>query len=87
MRAKRPGGGPRDAVAGFHLRNGALVQNVHAGADLSDRGMAQSRGVMVNYLYDLERITENHEAFAGEARIVAAPEIEKLADLPLPAKH
>lgn len=87
LRAKRPGGGPRDAVAGFHLRNGALVQNVHAGADLSDRGMAQSRGVMVNYLYDLERITENHEAFAGEARIVAAPEIEKLADLPLPAKH
>jgi len=41
---------------------------------------------MVNYLYDLGKITENHEAFANDGRIVAATELEKLAAQPLPVE-
>ncbi|MYA89732.1 MAG: decarboxylase, partial [Boseongicola sp. SB0662_bin_57] len=51
--AKGPDGLPLDPVARFHLGNGALVHAIHSDADLSDTGIAQSSGVMVNYLYDL----------------------------------
>ncbi|MEM7525708.1 MAG: malonyl-CoA decarboxylase family protein, partial [Pseudomonadota bacterium] len=78
-RAKGRGGAPRDPVARFHLGNGALVHDVHAGADISDRGMAQSRGAMVNYLYDPARIAENHEAFAADGAVVAAKAVSQLA--------
>ncbi len=85
VHAKRPNGTPLDPVARFHLKNGASVLNVHAGADTSARGVEQSHGAMVNYHYDLKRVTENHELFAQDARVVAATEIEKLAAQPLPA--
>jgi malonyl-CoA decarboxylase len=57
---------PADPVARFHLGNGASLHQVHSGADQSEKGMAQSRGVMVNYLYDLSNIESNHEKFAVE---------------------
>lgn len=57
---------PADPVARFHLGNGASLHQVHTGADQSEKGMAQSRGVMVNYLYDLSNIESNHEKFAVE---------------------
>ncbi len=77
--ARRTNGAPRDPVARFHLGNGALVHKVHAGADLSDKGMAQSGGVMVNYLYDLARVSQNHEHFAASHRIAASSEIRAQA--------
>src|SRR5690606_25879606 len=49
--AKDGAGRPLDPVARFHLSNGAELHRIHAGADLSERGLAQSHGVMVNYLY------------------------------------
>jgi malonyl-CoA decarboxylase len=48
--AKRGNGSPYDPVARFHLGNGAQIHAVHAGADLSANGVAQSGGAMVNYL-------------------------------------
>jgi malonyl-CoA decarboxylase len=84
LSAKRGNGTPLDPVARFHLKNGASVHDLHAGADLSARGLDQSGGAMVNYLYDLDRVTENHEAFAGAARVIASPEIKKLAATALP---
>lgn len=77
--AKRPGGLPRDPVARFHLKNGASVHDVHAKADLSPNGLAQSGGAMVNYLYDLSRITENHEAFVTHQKVAASSQIRNLA--------
>ncbi|MBV0912408.1 malonyl-CoA decarboxylase domain-containing protein [Anianabacter salinae] len=77
--AKREGGLPRDPVARFHLNNGASVHEVHARADLSANGLAQSAGAMVNYLYDLDRITENHEAFAKNQVITASAQLRALA--------
>ncbi|MCA1284253.1 malonyl-CoA decarboxylase [Salipiger bermudensis] len=77
--ARRPNGAPQDPVARFHLGNGALVHKVHARADTSDKGMAQSGGLMVNYLYDLARVSQNHEHFAASYQIAASPEIRSQA--------
>lgn len=52
-------GVPADPVARFHLGNGACVERVNWGADLSRKGRAQSCGVMVNYLYVPEALDDN----------------------------
>ena len=76
--AKRPNGEPRDPVARFHLGNGASLHAVHAGADLSEKGQRQSAGVMVNYLYDLRKLSENHDKFAKQATIAASADVRAL---------
>jgi malonyl-CoA decarboxylase len=59
-----------DPVARFHLNNGARLERVNVTADLSKKGLKQSCGAMVNYLYDLEEIESNHESFvAGEVSV------------------
>ncbi len=52
-----------DSVAGFHLSNGATLHQVNWAADLSKKGLQQSAGLMVNYLYELDKVEEQHEAF------------------------
>ena len=79
LHAKRGGGQPLDPVARFHLGNGAIVHRVHADADTSDKGRAQSAGTMVNYLYDLGKIAQNHERFATTQEVVASAEVKSLA--------
>jgi malonyl-CoA decarboxylase len=79
LNSKNHSGHPRDAVARFHLNNGALVAVVHANADMSKNGMAQSCGVMVNYRYDLLRISEHHEAFANKQTVVSERSVKALA--------
>ena len=79
LNAKHHRGQPHDPVARFHLNNGALVGAVHANADKSKNGMAQSCGVMVNYRYDLSRISENHEAFANQQTVIAEKSVKTLA--------
>ena len=70
--AKRGDGKPMDPVARFHLGNGAEIHEVHVQADLSDNGRDQSRGAMVNYLYDLSRTEQTHEDFALRGKIAAS---------------
>ena len=79
LNAKASNGAPYDPVARFHLGNGAMVHAIHANADSSDKGQAQSGGVMVNYLYDLSKIVRNHERFAADYMITATPAIRALA--------
>ena len=79
LTAKRPDGLPLDPVARFHLGNGAEVHALHAGADTSEKGLRQSAGAMVNYLYDLEKVTQNHERFAASHDIAASSEVSSLA--------
>ena len=79
LEAKRPDGMPFDPVARFHLGNGAMVHAVHAGADVSENGMAQSNGAMVNYLYDLSKVTTNHEQFVAEKIVIASPDVRTLS--------
>jgi malonyl-CoA decarboxylase len=52
-----------DPVARFHLDNGARLERLNALGDLSSKGVRQSFGLMVNYLYDLGRIETHHEKF------------------------
>ena len=80
LEAKHRTGQPLDPVARFHLNNGAFVEAVHADADISANGMAQSCGVMVNYRYDLNKISTNHEAYANQQSVVAGKAVRALAD-------
>lgn len=80
LRARRPHGSAHDPVAHFHLGNGATLHRVHAAADLSPNGRANSWGVMVNYLYDGSSIEANHQAYATDHTISASAEVRKLAD-------
>ena len=70
---------PLDPVARFHLGNGAIVEKVHVEADNSENGKSQSLGCMVNYLYDLEQVTKNHEEFVSEGKVMASREVKNLA--------
>jgi len=78
MSAKRSDDMPLDPVARFHLGNGAQIHAVHADADTSEKGIAQSAGTMVNYLYDLNKVAQNHERFATAKEITASAEIRNL---------
>lgn len=80
LKAKRRDGTPVDPVARFHLGNGAMVHAVHENADISDNGMAQSNGIMVNYLYDLAQIAANHEQFIGEKNVIASAQVRARSD-------
>ena len=66
-----------DAVAKFHLSNGAQLYNINWAADLSKKGVAQSSSLMVNYLYELDEVENNHEAFVNKT-VVYAKSLEKL---------
>lgn len=80
LHAKSQDGAPYDPVARFHLGNGAIVHAVHAGADISQKGQAQSGGMMVNYLYDLKKVAQNHERFATTQTVTSSSEVKSLAD-------
>ena len=70
---------PIDPVAKFHLGNGAIIHQINIGADLSEKGLLQSKGVMVNYLYDLSKISRNVEVFSKEGEISANTTIKSLS--------
>jgi malonyl-CoA decarboxylase len=54
-----------DAVGKFHLSNGATLHQINWAADLSKKGLQQAGGLMVNYLYELGKVEEQHEAFSN----------------------
>ncbi|GHD08975.1 decarboxylase [Halioglobus japonicus] len=65
----------KDPVARFHLGNGARLHRLHWGADLTPKGLEQSGSIMVNYLYDLDKIEINHEEYFDEGKISAAKSV------------
>lgn len=52
-----------DPVARFHLDNGARLERLNAQGNTGAKGLRQSFGVMVNYLYDLDHIEDHHRRF------------------------
>ena len=68
-----------DSVARFHLGNGARLERVNWGADTSPKALAQSLGMMVNYVYDLDDVERNHEEYMNRHRAVASSAVEKQA--------
>lgn len=79
VEAKRSDGLPADAVARFHLFNGALIHDIHPDGDVSANGIRQSGGAMVNYLYDMKRISSHHEEFAGQQKVAMSKKVRDLA--------
>jgi len=78
MRARNMGGAPADQVARFHLGNGARLERLNWLADVSDKSIEQSYGLMVNYLYELDDIEKNHEAYAKQRTVIAASAVTRL---------
>lgn len=78
--AKTASGTVADSVARFHLGNGARLDAVHAGADMSAKGMRESHGVMVNYVYDLDELEANHFALTEFGTVAASKPVRELAD-------
>jgi malonyl-CoA decarboxylase len=75
----RRGDKPVDSVARFHLGNGARIERLNWLADRSDKGLRQSWGLMVNYLYDPDSLEANLENFAATGSIAASSAVRRLA--------
>ncbi|HVH82584.1 MAG TPA: malonyl-CoA decarboxylase family protein [Stellaceae bacterium] len=67
-----------DPVAHFHLTNGARVERLNWLGDTSEKGLQQSAGIMVNYLYRLDHIETNHESYRGEGKVAASTAVRHL---------
>ncbi|MBO3761519.1 malonyl-CoA decarboxylase [Ciceribacter sp. L1K22] len=78
LKARNSKGRLIDPVARFHLGNGARLERINFLGDLSPKALRQAHGLMVNYLYKLDDIEANHEAFAGRGEVVAAQSIRRL---------
>ena len=76
--AEKRGDRALDRVAHFHLTNGARIERINWLADISQRGLAQSASMMVNYRYKLDEIEKNHENYTGDGLVAATPEIRRL---------
>lgn len=78
LEARSANGRARDPVARFHLGNGARLERINWLGDSSPKGLKESAGVMVNYLYDLGEIEKNHEAYANQGVIAAASAVRRM---------
>ncbi|MFV0279857.1 MAG: malonyl-CoA decarboxylase [Rhodoblastus sp.] len=78
LKARQPNGRIVDPVARFHLGNGARLERINWMGDLSRKGLKESGGVMVNYLYDLDEIEKNHEAYANHGEVTAANGVRRM---------
>ncbi|MGY4314533.1 malonyl-CoA decarboxylase [Bradyrhizobium sp. JR3.5] len=78
LKARTPKGRLIDSVARFHLGNGARLERINWLGDLSPKGLRESAGVMVNYLYRLDDIEKNHEAYANNGDVIASSAVKKL---------
>jgi malonyl-CoA decarboxylase len=78
LKARTPKGRLIDSVARFHLGNGARLEQIDWLGDLSPKGMRESAGLMVNYLYRLDDIEKNHEAYANQGTVAASGAVRKL---------
>ena len=70
-------GKPLDAVARFHLGNGARIERLNWAGDPSPKGHKQSFGLMVNYLYDLKRL-DKHRAWLADGKVAVSGDIDGL---------
>jgi malonyl-CoA decarboxylase len=78
LKAKTAKGRLIDSVARFHLGNGARLERINWLGDLSPKGLRESAGIMVNYLYRLDDIEKNHEAYANQGEVAASSAVKKL---------
>ena len=82
LQAKNRRGRPVDPVARFHLGNGARLERLNWLADTSAKAMRESHGLMVNYLYALDRVEQYHEAYSNDAVVAASSAVTALLEAP-----
>ena len=78
VKEKHGSGTAKNSVAHFHLNNGALVAQIDWLGDTSERGISQSAGLMVNYLYKLKTIDNNHESYRAGEEVITSTRIKNL---------
>jgi malonyl-CoA decarboxylase len=78
LTAPRDGKGPSDPVARFHLGNGASLERINWLGNTAAKGIGESYGIMVNYLYDPDLIEINHERFVKKGVVARSAEVEAL---------
>lgn len=69
---------PLDPVARFHLRNGARLERINWFGDSSTNGIQQSLGMLANYVYDPDKIVQNHERYVKDRIFATAKDITEL---------
>jgi len=80
VEGRAPSGAVLDPVGRFHLGNGARLEAIHTGADLSAKGLSQSHGVMVNYLYDLAEIETNLLALSELDSVTTSDRVREMLE-------
>lgn len=78
VNAKNPRGLPLNPVARFHLVNGARMERLNWLGDVSDKGLREGSGLMVNYVYDLREIDQNHERIVNEGTVATSASVRRL---------
>ena len=77
LEQKTESGQPLDPVARFHLKNGAILERINILGDPSENGMKQSFGTMVNYVYNLSKVEENHEEYVRNNQVISSSAVKK----------
>ena len=77
MNEKNKKGFPINDVSRFHLGNGALIDDINVNANVSEVGFKRSFGIMVNYLYELKNIEQNHENYVNNKKINVSAKLKK----------
>jgi len=75
--AKDGSGKSLDPVSRFHLGNGARLDRIHWAADIGSKGLKQSLGFMVSYVYALKDVEQNHEAYVSKGDIAMSPALAR----------
>ncbi|MDH3219930.1 MAG: malonyl-CoA decarboxylase [Gammaproteobacteria bacterium] len=77
LEQKNSRGKPLDPVARFHLKNGAILERINILGNPAEKGMARSLGTMVNYVYDLSRVEDNHEEYVRHNKVICSSSVRK----------
>jgi malonyl-CoA decarboxylase len=77
IKEKDSEGFPIGDVTRFHLRNGALINDIVINANVSEAGFKRSFGIMVNYLYELNNIEKNHEEFVNKKEVIYSSKLKQ----------
>lgn len=78
LQEKDDRGKPLDPVARFHLKNGAILERINILGNPSVKGMKDSLGTMVNYVYDLSKVEHNHENYVTSDKVICSSQVKKL---------
>ena len=75
MQARSPKSGAADLVARFHLGNGTQLEAIHLQADVSDNGLNNAWGCVVNYKYQVKQIEHNHQSYFNTDELIASSKV------------